>query len=437
MKLIQMLYGKTGMKLLVPDSVKVLEKKDVPALLDPHVAVKNALGDPIGTSSLYELLVARKPETVAITISDITRPVPNREFLPAILDVINLAGIEDSQIVIIVGTGLHRQSTDPERELLVGKDILNRIEVVDHCADKPEALIKISEDPPVSVNRRFLQADFRVVTGFIEPHFMAGFSGGRKGVCPALVDLETVRRFHGYETLSDPASDTGVLVNNPCHAISLKVAKITGVDFLFNVTITKDRKISGIFCGDLEKAHLEGCKQSAKWSSLNIEETFDFVITNGGGYPLDQTFYQSIKGMCAALPGLSKNSRLLIVSDCSEQIGSESYSEMMLGYENNWQNFLEDIGSPGQKVRLDQWQYQMHARVLERIGIENLHFVSDGMPGEIQKKISVSPVLGTGNAQQRAQRKVNQLLKAVKPEKAAVIPEGPYTMLRHTEKWAE
>ncbi len=425
-----MLYGRTKPALKVPVSTIVLEGRAVPALPAARSAVIEALAGPIGSAPLSELLAAKKPGTVAVTISDITRPVPNRQFLPAMLDVLNAAGIDDSQIVIVIGTGMHRPSTDAEREMLVGREILKRIEVIDHRGDDPQTLTKISDNPPISICRRFTEADFRIVTGYIEAHFMAGFSGGRKGVCPALVDLETIQRFHGYDTLADPAADTGNLENNPCHKIALQVAQTVGVDFLFNVAITHDHRIAGIYCGDLEEAHQAGCKQVAEWTTACIDEPFDLVITNGGGFPLDQTFYQTVKGMCTALPALGEHSTLLQVSHCGEKLGSDAYTDLMLQYDNDWRRFLADIETNRHETRLDQWEYQMQARVLARIGLEKLWFVSDGIPAEMQKHISVTPVLGPGNAQKRAQRAIDKYLAANPDARVAAIPEGPYTMLR-------
>ena len=427
-KTVKLLYGKSGMVLRVPGDAAVLEGEDIPAIADPASAVSEALGNPIGSPPLGELISKKRPRTVAITISDITRPVPNKVFLPPMLEVLNAAGVADSQIVIIIGTGMHRPSTPEELDILVGRDIQSRIEVIDHTADKPETLVTVSSDPPVSVNRRFAEADFRIVTGYIEPHFMAGFSGGRKGVCPALVDLATIERFHGYETLADPQADAGILESNPCHQIALRVARTVGVDLLFNVAITRDRQIAGIYCGELDAAHLAGCKDVAEWTSADIAGFFDLVITNGGGYPLDATFYQTVKGMCGALPALERDSTLLIVAGCSEGLGEDAYAELLLSYGGDWRRFLSDIADT-ETTRFCQWDLQMRCRVLERIGIEKLRFVSDGIEREIQKRISVTPVLGDGDAQARAQRAIDEYLAANPAARIAVIPDGPYTML--------
>lgn len=429
LKKVKIRYGKEGMELILPDSAVVLEGKAIPAIADYEQAVFNALANPIGSGSLEDLIKAKRPKNIAITVSDITRPVPNKQFLPTMLEVLNGCGISDEQIVIIVGTGMHRSSSEEELDFFLGKDVLNRIEVVDHKADDETTLVKVSDEPKVYVCRRFVEADFRIVTGLIEPHFMAGFSGGRKGVCPALVDLRTVQRFHGFETLANPKAENGNLEGNPCHEIALNVAKIVGVDFLFNVAIGKDRRIAGIYCGDLEEAHFEGCRQVAEWTSAYIEEPFDLVITNGGGYPLDETFYQTVKGMCCAQPGLKRDSKLLVVSCCGEQLGSQNYTELMLGYENDWCKFLADIEARKDETALDQWEFQMQSRILKHIGQENLLFVSDGIPAEVQKRIAVTPISGQGDARERAQRVIDEYLAKNKDARIAVIPEGPYTML--------
>ena len=430
MKTVRMLYGSDGMELRVPDSAHVLEAQHVPAVADPFAAVREALANPIGCKPLRELVSARRPRTVAITVSDITRPVPNKEFLPALLAALNEAGVSDSQVTLIIGTGMHRPSTPQEREIMLGQEILGRLRVVDHRSDDPRTLVRIRDDPPVSVCKLFAQSDFRIVTGYIEPHFMAGFSGGRKGVCPALVDLATVQRFHGYQTLSHPRADNGVLEGNPCHEISLKVARAVGVDFLFNVAITRDRRIASIYCGDMELAHRSGCDQVGRWTSARVDGPYDFVLTNGGGFPLDQTFYQTVKGMCTALPALAEGSTLLQVSHCGQGLGSAAYTDLMLKWDNDWRGFLAEIQANRHVTRLDQWEYQMQGKVLSRIGMDNLWFVTDGIAPDVQRRISLTPILGPGDAGQRAQRAIDQYMVSHPQARFAAIPDGPYTLLR-------
>jgi len=427
---VKLLYGKEGADLLLPGDAVVLRGEDPPAAADPNRAVASALADPIGSPPLAELVRQHRPQTVAITVSDITRPVPNRQFLPAILDVLAEAGVGDDRTSIIIGTGMHRPSTPEELDFILGKEVLERVEVVDHTADRPETLARVSDDPPVSVCSRFVEADFRIVTGYIEPHFMAGFSGGRKGVFPALVDLASIQRFHGFDTLADPLADNGILDGNPCHEISLQIAQTVGVDFLFNVAITRDREIAGIYCGDLIAAHLAGCEEVTAWTTAEIPGPFDLVITCGGGYPLDQTFYQTVKGMCTALPALGRDTTLLQISHCGEGIGSRAYAELMHAWGRDWRGFLEHIRANRHETKLDQWEFQVQCRVLDRIGSERLWFATDGIPAEMQRELGLSPLLGEGDAVSRAQRAIERYLCTHPGARVAVVPEGPYTMLR-------
>ncbi|NIA22293.1 MAG: DUF2088 domain-containing protein, partial [Anaerolineaceae bacterium] len=275
----------------------------------------------------------------------------------------------------------------------------------------------------------FAEADLRIVTGLVEPHFMAGFSGGRKGVCPALVDLETVQRFHGFGALADPRAAAGRLEGNPCHDIALKIARSVGVDLLLNVAVTRDRRLAAVWAGDLVAAHAAACRQVAEWVTAEISGPFDLVVTCGGGFPLDATFYQTVKGMVAALPALGETSTLLQTSECAEQLGSQAYTELMLGYDNHWRRFLADIEADKDRTHLDQWEYQMQARVLDRIGLDRLWLASDGIPQEMQRHISVTPLLGDGEARNRAQAAIDRCVAAHPKARIAVIPEGPYTML--------
>lgn len=423
-------YGKRRVSLSIPDAATVLEPDGAshPAPLGA-VEIDDALNHPIDSAPLLQLLQARRPRSVAITISDITRAVPNRQFMPVILDVIDRAGIPRAAVTIIVGTGMHRPSTAAEHLELLGAEIVETYEVIDHKADDADGLVTVSDDPYVAVNRRFAEADFRIVTGFIEPHFMAGFSGGRKGVCPALVDLRTIQRFHGFQTLSDPRAREGVLDGNPCHETALEVARAVGVDFLFNVAINDDKQIIGIYAGDLEAAHARGCGDVAAWTGVRLEQPYDIVITHGGGYPLDQNFYQTVKGMCLALPALHEKSTMLLLSECTQQLGSPEYTELMRHYSGRWQQFAADAATHLDRTDKDQWELQMQTRVLDRIGQDRLFFFSDGMDAEYQEIASVTPIHGAEPAEVRLQAKLDSLLAANPNATVAVIPGGPYTIL--------
>ena len=425
---ITLLYGRSGMALAVPEDAVVLEGPATRPLPDPEGAVRAALADPIGAPPLAELVQQRRPATVAITISDITRPVPNELIVTALLEVLNAAGVSDDRVRVIIGTGMHRPSTPEERAELLGARLLSRCTVIDHRADEPDGLVRVSSDPPVSISRRFVEADFRIVTGLIEPHFMAGYSGGRKGVCPALADAPTIFRFHRHAILADPRSATGVLDGNPCHAESLRVARLVGVDFLANVAIDRERRLAGVYCGDMEAAHLAGAGQVGQWTRALVDGPFDLVLSNGGGYPLDQTFYQTVKGMVAPLAALDERSTLLVTGHCGEGIGSPPYTETMRRWGRDWRGFLDHIKSTPEVVK-DQWQYQMHARTLQRIGAQRLWLATDALDADLLATLAVRPVPGDGDARRRAQCFIDTFLSDNPGARVAVLPEGPYTMV--------
>ncbi len=429
MKSVALLHGREGLELSLPHGVTTLQGKDPAPLKQAQEAVAHALRHPTGCAPLEQLIAERQPRSAAITISDITRPVPNRQILVPLLELLNGCGLTHGQVLLVVGTGMHRPARLDELEQMLGGDLLARLEVVSHTANQPETLVRVSDDPPVSVNRRFAEADLRIVTGLIEPHFMAGFSGGRKGIIPALADLETIQRFHSFQTLDHPRADNGILEGNPCHAIALALARRVGADFLINVAITREREICGVFAGDLNKAHLEGCARVAALTSAQVQAPYDLVITSGGGAPLDRTFYQTVKGMVGALPALDRGSTLLQISSCAEGLGSPAYGELMKRWGQDWRGFVADRrANPGETL-LDQWELQMQCKVLARIGPERLVLASDGMPRRLQREIGVTPCPGTGAARERAQSFVDAFVETNPEARIAVIPEGPYTML--------
>lgn len=427
-KRVSLRLGRGRAELRVPASADVLRPPPVPPLADPDAAICEALDTPIGCPPLEQLIAARRPKSVAISISDITRPVPNEVIVRSILDRCNRQGVADGQIVILIATGMHRPSTPTEREHLLGTALVRRCAIVDHRADDAASVRAVSRDPPVRINQRFLDADFRIVTGLIEPHFMAGFSGGRKGICPGLADLVTVQRFHGYQVMADPRADNGLLEGNPCHIEALRVARLVGCDFLANVAIGHDRQPVGFFCGDLEAAHLAGCQQVARWSNAQIDAAYDLVVTTGGGYPLDATYYQTVKGMVSALPATDDRSTLVVLSACDEGIGSPEYEQLMRRWATDWQRFLDTIRQ-SDHVAKDQWQLQMQTRALARLGAARVRLVCDGLSIDTQRAMGVEPIVGDGPAVARCQRLIDQFVEARPEARIALIPEGPYTLL--------
>lgn len=438
MQTIQLRYGKSQVAVNLPDQTTVLTGPEIPALANPEQAIREALTHPIGSPPLRELAQQKQPKSVAITMSDITRPVPNELLITAILEELNAAGVPDEACTIIIATGMHRPSTPEERDIMLGKALQERCTVIDHEAKDIDSVRKVcdppSDDPtapPVSVNKVYLDADLKIVTGLIEPHFMAGFSGGRKGVCPGLVDLHTVQRFHGFKLMGDMRSVEGRLEGNPCHEEAMRVVSEVGIDFLVNVAITHSREPAGLYVGDWQQAFLQGCEDVARWTTAHIDDPFDLVITSAGGYPLDKNFYQTVKGLCTALPALHEASSLLMLSACDE-IGEPDYVALFDRFGSDWQAFLSHIETSGQTDK-DQWEYQMQCRVLKRIGVEKLILANDGLDLPTQQKIATTPAPGNGPAIERAQAFIDQYIAENPDAKIAVIPEGPYTMLSVNE----
>ncbi|WP_428389598.1 nickel-dependent lactate racemase [Mucisphaera sp.] len=424
-------YDRGRVSVHVPEHAEVLEAAGASAVADAEGAVLTALRSPIGCDALVSIARQKKPERVVVTISDITRPVPNEPILKGILAELAAAGVTEDRVTVLVATGMHRPSTEEERVIMLGADLASRLSVVDHVSSDPEQLVRISEDPPVGINKLYLEADLKIVTGLIEPHFMAGYSGGRKGICPGLVDLATISRFHGFQTMADPRSAEGVMDGNPCHDEALRVARIVGCDFLVNCAIDESRKLAGVYAGDLEAAHEVGCEQVAGWNSVEVTQAYDLVISNGGGYPLDESFYQTIKGIVMALPALHEGSRLVVASKCTE-VGSAPFAELVHRYDGDWRGFLAAIEATDEIIK-DQWSFHMQTRVLALIGQERLMLASDGLPVSEQQRWSVTPVSGEGSVADRLQAEIDRFVSDRPDGRIGVIPEGPYTMLRAAE----
>ena len=256
-------YGKGRLDFSVPDGARVIQCPPVEPLADPAGRIKEALEHPVGSESLRTLANKLDPGAkVVVVISDITRPVPNQLILEPLLATLGACGLEPEQITILIAAGMHRPSTPKEKIELVGERIARCYRMVDHRADNPQSLVALDVATPhgreVWINRQYYQADLKIVTGFIEPHMMAGYSGGRKAICPGLVNLDTIQQFHGPELLANPKAAAGVLEGNPCHQEALAVARAAGSDFLLNVIVNPEKQILAVVAGELERAHAQG-----------------------------------------------------------------------------------------------------------------------------------------------------------------------------------
>lgn len=423
------LHDRTRVGLQFPDETLVYQSRFPRPASDGPGVVETALDQPVGAPVIEEALRHRRPGRVVVVVSDITRPVPYRQILPLLFRRLEAAGVRRSEIVILVATGMHRENTPAEHAEMFGAEVTADYLIIDHRAEDEVMLVEVPgrtrSGNRIRLNRHLVDAGFRVVTGLVEPHFMAGFSGGRKAVCPGCADLGTVRNFHGEAFMAHPHSCNGRLDGNPLHDEALSVVRALGIDYSLNVVLNDRREIVRGFAGAIEAAHEAACTFAAVCACPAVEREADLVVTSSGGYPLDATFYQCVKSFVSCLPAVRRGGRILSFGGCSEGIGSPEYTETMFRFAGGrWRDFLEHIRQPGNFTK-DQWQFQMHCRTLERIGEEHLLFLTDGLAPEVTARLSVTPAVRDGAGLQAAlQAAIDEA--AATGLKIAALPEGPY-----------
>jgi lactate racemase len=417
---VHLAYGRSGMDVEIPDRnlAAVLTMRGSAALPDPEGEVRRALNQPLGCTPLRGLAAGRK--SACIVICDITRPVPNRLLVPAILDALAEGGIPQGATTILVATGLHRPSTVEELRLMLGEEILNSCRVVSHHARVREEQRELGVTPggvPVYVDRSYCDAELKITTGFIEPHLMAGFSGGRKLIAPGCAGEETIRALHSPRFIEDPRCREGVIDGNPLHEQLLTIARMAGHDFIVNVALDANRNCTGVFAGDPIVAHAAGVSHVRQAVSASVPEPVDIVVTSSAGYPLDLTLYQAVKGMTAAAPIVKRGGMLIIAAECAEGLGSEEFAAMATSFPTPVE-FLEHVRT--HPVQIDQWQVEECARVAETAEVV---LVSGGIPPAQREKLFVrsAPDVATALA--------GGFSRYGKDASVAVIPKGPYTLV--------
>ncbi|MBN1541994.1 nickel-dependent lactate racemase [candidate division KSB1 bacterium] len=415
-------YGQKGLNVEVPDTnlLKVLQMHQPPPLADPLISVTKSLLKPIGiSSSLFDL--AKRKKSACVVICDITRPVPNRQLLPPILRTLLAAGIDKGAIEILIATGIHRPNLGDELIELVGEKIAEEYRIVNHNGRDLASHVNLGKtsygDAEIWIDKRFVEAELKIITGFIEPHFMAGFSGGRKLVVPGISSIETMKYLHGPEILSHPNSREGVIEGNPFHQVALQVAQRAGVDFIVNVALNENKEIVGIFSGDLNQAHLAGIEFVREHVGDTVSEAADIVITTAGGYPLDKTWYQAVKGATSAVPIVKKGGTIILVSECSEGIGSPDFIRLMQE-SKDLDRFVDDIFNHRFFV-IDQWQLQKYADVLKHAEVIT---VSEGLTAEQKDSIHIDWAEDIQSALTRA------IERHGSHARIAVLPKGPYIL---------
>jgi len=397
-KRIEVDFGDDFLEISVPPDCVILKMKKMPPLAHSKEEILNALNNPIGSPNLAEIIRSKgKPVgevTVCVTVSDITRPVPYKGkngVLPPLFEIIERAGVKIDNIVIVIGTGMHRASTLEEKLSMFGREVVDNYRIVDHnCEDLSSQVLAAhtTKGTEVYVNEIFYNADVKVVTGLVESHFMTGISGGRKGVCPALVNTTTIEKFHGVEFLEHPNATNLVLEGNPCHEEALEVAQTVGVDFLVNTTLDNRLFITGVFAGDLVEAHLAAFEAMKEFVQVPVDEPFDIVLTHAGYVGRNQ--YQSVKAAVCAMPAVKENGLILVVANNidAEPIGSPEYKTLLhlfkiLGPDR----YISILQHPDWLFTKDQWEPEMWGKPIRKVGEDGLIYCAPQIPEEGYKII--------------------------------------------------
>ena len=410
----QLQYGKGNLNVEVPSrNVTVLAPRPEGGLADEAAAFREAVRDPIGSAPLGELVGS--DERVAVVIPDITRALPRERLLPWLFE--ELAHVPPENVAIVNGTGSHRTNTEEELAEMVGKDVYENYRVVNHDAHDPGTLLLAGRTPEgrdVYMNREYVEADRRIVMGFIEPHFMAGFSGGYKGIFPAVADVDSIMHYHRAAVIGHERSTWGVMENNPTQEQIRTNGSLLPLDFCINVTLNRDREITGFYCGDPITAHERGCERSKASVMVPCEREYPIVVTTNGGYPLDQNLYQAVKGMSAAAQIVSDGGLIISVARCNDGFPDHGNFRDMLLEHDSPEAMLETIYAPGFS-KYDQWQVQLFAHILQKARVA-LH---SEIEAEDVRAVHLEPV------EDIAARIAEEVERIGPDAPIAILPEGP------------
>ncbi len=386
-KTIAVEFGKELLEISVPPGCETLSMGEVAATPDPKRAAEEALSSPIGCPPLRDIIAlkGKSPSevTVSVAVSDITRPVPYKGehgILTPLLKTLAASGIRQQNIRVIVGTGTHRRSTPGEKVKMFGEKVSRDFRILDHdCSDLNcmTSIGRTRRGTEVHVNAAFYEADVKITTGLVESHFMAGVSGGRKAICPALVDQRTIEKFHGPQFLESPFADNLILEGNPCHEEALDVARTVGVDFAVNVTLDKDMRMTGVFAGHLEEAHHRAFLFMKRYTAIPLAKEYDIVLTPGGY--VGRNHYQTAKAGCGAVPAAKKGGAIIIAADNRdrEPIGSPEYHRLLARLKTlGIAGYLDMVQAENWTFTKDQWEPEVWGRVLRKVGERGLIYCS-------------------------------------------------------------
>ena len=414
--IVNLAYGSGHLPIEVPDDrTTVIEPAHIDGLADEKAAVLDALQNPIGSQPLLERIL---PDTkICIAFTDITRATPNDRIIPWLLE--HLGGPNDN-LTRLNQLGAHRPHTREELETMLTREVVANYRVLNHEPENPEALVQVgttADGTPALLNRHIVEADLRIITGFIEPHFFAGFSGGVKGIMPGCAGLETVMSNHGAKNIGDPQATFGVTEGNPLWEELRDIALKTGPSFLLNVTLNEQRDITNVFAGDIIEAHKTGCVFVKKSAMQPVEQPFDIVVTTNSGYPLDLNLYQGVKGMSAGARVLKEGGTLILAAECREGVPDGSPLDDLLRSAGSIEEILAMLSTPG-FVRPEQWQAQIQALVQRRAEV----LVRCELDDATLRACHLAPCADS------SAEVAKRLAKLGPPARLAVLPQGPLTI---------
>ncbi|KAB8191781.1 nickel-dependent lactate racemase [Nonomuraea phyllanthi] len=416
---VRLAYGESGLTVELPDdATTVVAPVHHASAPDQRATLRAALREPVSGPPLRARV--RPGQTVAISACDGTRPQPRHLMIPAILD--ELDGIVDlDDVTILVATGTHRGNSEAELRAMFGDAVVDSVRIVNHDARDSGSLTYLGQfgkDVPVWLNTAWVEADVRITTGFVEPHFFAGFSGGPKLVAPGLAALETVLTLHDAARIGDPRATWGVIHGNPVHDDVRAIAEGTGVTFALDVILNRDKDIVAAFGGDLSPMHAAATAAARRLAMRRVEAPFDVVVTTNSGYPLDQNLYQSVKGMSAAFQVVRPGGVIVAAAECRDGFPDHGSYREVLASEPSPQALLDAIAARPVTVP-DQWQVQIQARIQAgaRVVVHSSYLS--------EADLAAAHLEWTGDITAT----VTEALAAAGPgARVCVLPEGPQTI---------
>lgn len=412
-------YGQEGLEVELPgDGVVIIEPTFVPGLPNEAEALHRALRQPIGAPPLRELAGPR--DRVAIVFSDLTRPAPNRRLLPPLLSELEAASVRRENILLINALGLHRPNTPTELAEMLGREVVGRYKVVNHAPEDREGLALVGRNRfggQLWLSREYLEAPVRIVTGFIEPHLFAGFSGGPKGVLPGVAGAETIMHNHRAAMLDHPQATWGITAGNPVWEEMSEAASLAPPTFILNVTLNKNKEITGVFAGDWRLAHQAGCAFARQSAMQPVPQPCDIVLTTNSGYPLDLNLYQAVKGISAAASIVKEGGAIVAAAECREGVGHGDFAHLLREYASP-ESLLAALRAPG-FWRRDQWQAHILAKVRQKcqVYLYSPHISPEEVPEAYLRRCA----------------SVEEAVAALRREygpgaKVGVLPQGPLTI---------